>query len=454
MPTIGLSMIVKNEAETLPLCLQSVSGIVDQIVVADTGSTDNTAGIARELGATVISVPWDNHFANARNAALHLMRTDWVLALDADEELDAAARNQIPNLLRNSNAGGYLVPIHNYIPTVTGRGWDRVAERNQNSHARARLAPAFFVHENCRLFRRDPEVYFVGRVHELVEPRLHALGRSMPMANFYIHHFGQLSQEAARDRKAAAYRDLLRLKVEELPNDAMAWVQLGLQEYECSREPAEPLRCFERALSLEPAATAASLFKGMVYLDCGRHDQALAVLDAAHADKRSRALREHLRGDALHNLGRLLEARAAYSDAVRLTGGDPVLSSKLGYTEVRLGRAKEGIARLKQAADRAPEVVEIRERLMKAFVAVNTLTDAADQAERLANLEGTAKAYLRAASIRVHARQTRQAHEILDRGMKLFPGSAELRQAFAELSAETRAEPDAAPYKDPSPQTA
>ena len=433
MPTVGLSMIVKNESQTLGACLRSVSGIVSQIVIVDTGSTDNTVDIAREFGATVVPVPWENHFANARNAALRLMQTDWVLVLDADEELDAEARNQIPNLLRTSNAGGYLVPIRNYIPTVTGRGWDRIAEPNQNSHPRAQQAPAYFVHENCRLFRYDPEIYFVGRVHELVEPRINALRWRLAMAKFCIHHFGQLAQEETRNRKAASYRDLLRMKVRELPNEPMAWIQLGLQEYECSREPSEPLRCFERALVLEPKATAASLFKGMVYLDLGKYGQALDALDAAHADKRSRALREHLRGDALHNLGRLLEARTAYSDAVRLTGNDPVLSSKLGYTEVRLGRTREGIARLKEAARRAPEVAEIHERLMKAFVSLNTLPDAAEHAEKLASLEGTAKAYLRAASIRAHAKQHQKARDILSRGIALFPDSTELGQALTEF---------------------
>ena len=49
------------------------------------------------------------------------MQTDWVLVLDADEELDGDAKAQLPDLLRPWNAGGYLVPIRNYIPTVTGR---------------------------------------------------------------------------------------------------------------------------------------------------------------------------------------------------------------------------------------------------------------------------------------------------------------------------------------------
>jgi len=71
------------------------------------------------------------------------------------------------------------------------------------------------------------------------------------LADFCIHHFGQLNQEESRSNKAAAYLDLLRLKVQELPDDAMAWLQLGLQEYECSRKSKEPFRCFERALALE-----------------------------------------------------------------------------------------------------------------------------------------------------------------------------------------------------------
>jgi glycosyltransferase involved in cell wall biosynthesis len=433
MPSVGLSMIVRNESHTLGMCLGSVSGIVSQIVVADTGSTDDTAEVARKSGATVVSIPWENDFAKARNVALELMQTDWVLVLDADEELDDAAGNQISNLVRASNAGGYLVPIRNYIPTITGRGWDRTAEPNTKPHARAQHAPAYFVHENCRLFRRDSRIRFVGRVHELVEPRIQALGMRLPMARFCIHHFGQLAHEEARTRKASAYRDLLRMKIRDLPDDPTAWIQLGLQEYECSREPSEALRCFERALTLESRATTASLFKGMVYLDLGKYDLALAALQAAGTDKRNRALREHFRGDALHNLGRLLEARAAYSDAVNSTGNDPVLMSKLGYTEVRLGRTREGIARLKQAAEQAPEAAEIHERLMKALVAVNTLPEAAEHAEKLAALEVTAKAYLRAASIRVHARQPERAREVLNRGIAVFPESAELRLAFAEL---------------------
>src|SRR6202051_5190164 len=101
MSTVGLSMIVKNGGDDLRLCLRSVAGLVSQIVIADTGSTDNTLAIAQEFGATVVSFPWTNHFADARNAALEPITTDWVLVLDADEELSPEAASGVPALRRN-----------------------------------------------------------------------------------------------------------------------------------------------------------------------------------------------------------------------------------------------------------------------------------------------------------------------------------------------------------------
>src|SRR5580692_4138546 len=116
MPTIGLSMIVKNAETDLRPCLTSVRELVDQIVICDTGSTDGTIGVAHELGATVITSPWTDHYADARNVALAPMTTDWVLVLDADEELPHATRRGIPRLLKKSaGIAGYTVTFRNYF---------------------------------------------------------------------------------------------------------------------------------------------------------------------------------------------------------------------------------------------------------------------------------------------------------------------------------------------------
>src|ERR1700691_4902021 len=118
MPSLGLAMIVKNGAETLRHCIGSVEGVISQIVVADTGSSDGSAQLARELGAVVFDFPGQDEFCPARNAALKALTTDWVLVMDDDEELDPQARAKIPVLLRNAGGGvgGYSVTLRNYLP--------------------------------------------------------------------------------------------------------------------------------------------------------------------------------------------------------------------------------------------------------------------------------------------------------------------------------------------------
>jgi glycosyltransferase involved in cell wall biosynthesis len=82
---ITLNMIIKNEAETLPNCLKSIKDFVDEIIVLDTGSTDDTVAIAVSFGASVQHFEWCNDFSAARNVALSYVRTPWTLWLDADD---------------------------------------------------------------------------------------------------------------------------------------------------------------------------------------------------------------------------------------------------------------------------------------------------------------------------------------------------------------------------------
>lgn len=439
VPTLGLSMIVKNAADTIRPCLESAQKIVNQIVIADTGCTDNTCEIAREFGATIVSFPWESDFAKARNAALAPMTTDWILMLDADEELDRDAGLHLPALLQSEDVGGYVTPIRNYMLTRFNRGWDRVGLPNDYRHERAKNAPSYIAHENCRLFRRHPGIYFTGRVHELVEPQIRTLQLKLLPATFFIHHFGPLVSQEARERKNLFYRDLLRTKAEESPDDPVAWTQLGLHEFECFHQPEEALRCFERALTLQPAASEAWLFTGMVLLKLERYQEALNALQHDRRNGSSLALREGLRGDALYGVGRHKEAMVAYRRALKLSAGNPELESKLGYTEVKLGHKNTGLARLRQAAKRVPDVHAIHDRLMKACIVAGRLEEAAEVAENFTLVMGHPKLFFRAASIRAQLKQWRQAEETLSRGLQMFPESQELKMARAEAESKRKA---------------
>ena len=96
---LSLSMVVRNEESRLGACLASVKGFVDEIVLVDTGSTDATVAIAETAGARIEHLPWPGDFAPARNAALNLITGDWVLVLDADEQLRAEAISGLQNLM-------------------------------------------------------------------------------------------------------------------------------------------------------------------------------------------------------------------------------------------------------------------------------------------------------------------------------------------------------------------
>ncbi len=100
--TVSLCMIVKNEEDNLPRCLESIKDIVDEIIIVDTGSTDKTVEIAKSYGAKVYYLKWNNNFSEARNESLKYATKDWILILDGDDELRAQYKENFKVLL-NSN---------------------------------------------------------------------------------------------------------------------------------------------------------------------------------------------------------------------------------------------------------------------------------------------------------------------------------------------------------------
>lgn len=108
---MGLSVVIiaKNEEQHLPACLASAS-FADEIVVLDGGSTDRTAEIARSMGAKVDTVDLWNGFGPQKNRALALATQDWVLSLDADEEVSPELQAEIGAAMRAPKADCYAIP--------------------------------------------------------------------------------------------------------------------------------------------------------------------------------------------------------------------------------------------------------------------------------------------------------------------------------------------------------
>ena len=172
---ISACYIVKNEADNLAKSIKSLKNQVNEIVVVDTGSTDNTVNVARKLGAKVYSFPWQDDFSKARNFALSMAKGEWLVLLDADEYFTAKTAGNIRQVIRQAQqAYGLLIQMVNYDVD------------------KAEIQDYFY---QLRIVRNQQGLHYEGKIHE--ELKL-AEGKSMkflriPPEMLEIYHTGYAS---------------------------------------------------------------------------------------------------------------------------------------------------------------------------------------------------------------------------------------------------------------------
>lgn len=207
---ISLCMIVKNEERYLERCLSSVAGVVDEINIVDTGSTDRTMEIARKFGARVEEHPWQDDFSAARNRSLAMARKRWILTLDADEELNADSVSHLQNLRSApANLTAVLVRCFN------------VAED-------ANSALGTVSHAIVRIFPNDSRVRFRGRIHEFVSVADSATSIAAVSSPITITHYGYGDSVLAERGKLARNMRMIELSAQAEPEDSYNWYNLGV----------------------------------------------------------------------------------------------------------------------------------------------------------------------------------------------------------------------------------
>jgi glycosyltransferase involved in cell wall biosynthesis len=437
MPKLALSMIVRDAASTLDACLKSAAGVVDEIVIADTGSNDSTPEIARSYGARVLQIPWENDFASARNQALAAVTAHWVLSLDADERLDPESARVIPTLLGAPPVAGYLVTIRNYVLSLEDRIWDRPATPNTSQWADAQSFPAYVEHENVRLFRRDARIQFVGRVHESVGPSIENSGLGLAHAPFLIHHFGLAADRETRARKNVFYRELGLQKILDMPDNPQAYLELGIVELDNFGNVSEALRHFERACELNPRLGVAWFFAGLAHSRLGVYRQAIRCLKTAQKQGHVTSFVAETIGDAHYNLGEFPQSVRAYKQAIQADRDSPLVESKLGLAILRAGGVEAGLEKILDAVRRQPEQPELHDRLILSFVWLERLAEAAAAAEdKLRRVRAPRpEDFRRAAGLWASLGEWKRSAAVLHVGSVIYPNNEVLKQALAELSA-------------------
>ena len=162
MAKLSLVMIVKNESKSIERCLESVKNVVDEMIVVDTGSTDNTKELALSHGAKLYDFPWINDFSAARNFALNKASGEWNLVLDADEYLLEGTKSAIDEFINHNDAIGRIKIINKF------------SYANEVRHSNKFIS---------RLFPKG--VFFEGKIHEQLVSDLPRIN-----TNIEVYHEG------------------------------------------------------------------------------------------------------------------------------------------------------------------------------------------------------------------------------------------------------------------------
>lgn len=321
---LSLAMIVRDEEEMLPGCLASVKDIVDEMIVVDTGSTDNTPAIARSFGAQLIDAEWRDDFSAARNVGLAAARGRWILVMDADERF-VGSKKALQRVLRKPGVIAFDVAIHNEIDGREDR------------------------HSSVRLFRRLPGVRFERRLHEQVIPSLMRVrpdGR-FEQAPFHLRHLGYEKSEVERKGKRARNIALATSEAAAHPDDAFSLYNLAL-EHMAAGDIDEGLAGLRRARALVPVPhpVHGRFFKmeADIMRQRGELEAALGLAHGYLALWPDYTDLHFVRGLILEQKGDLEAAEAAFRTCLRLgTAATPPFNGvdpRLGGVDAELALAR------------------------------------------------------------------------------------------------------------------
>lgn len=172
---LSLCMIIKDEEQWMEKCLGSICKVADEIIIVDTGSTDRSREICNAFGAKVYDFIWTESFAEARNFGIQQATGEWILWLDADEQIDIVDVAEFMDTLLSSKKDILLIPTINYygeFPTDINRS---------------------YLFASHRLFRNFKNLKFIGNIHEHLNIDEIAINNKVEtILSIKIHHYGYM----------------------------------------------------------------------------------------------------------------------------------------------------------------------------------------------------------------------------------------------------------------------
>ena len=198
---ISLCMIVRDEAHCIERCLAAARPHVDEIIVVDTGSSDNTRELAEPFTDILKQFTWIDDFSAARNYSLQFASQPWTLVLDADEILSEQDYRQLRQLTYTESTDGYYLTQRRYLGDTQDNDplWKpvRVPDRFSKDYI------GYHENEILRFFRNTGAIRYSGRIHEIVDMAM--LPARISATNIIIHHY---HENAENDTEQHVLRNL------------------------------------------------------------------------------------------------------------------------------------------------------------------------------------------------------------------------------------------------------
>ncbi|MEC0239567.1 glycosyltransferase [Paenibacillus dokdonensis] len=363
MSTIGIHLIVKDESDIIHNCLNSVK-LADEIIVVDTGSQDDTILIAKQYGADVISVKWQHDFSMARNEALRYATTDWILVIDADEEL-LTSMDEIRLLIEESQVEAYDITIINLL-----------------SHSEEDL----LYHRSLRLFRNRREYHFEGKIHEEIEPSILLFsGRDkIKDSGIEMKHTGYLPHNICNKNKLERNYHILMNALEEEPEHPYYLYHLGITHCQGGNiHEAKKNMLQAKQLAPSNAYFRPTLIKDLVkiMLDLNETQQAGLICLQETERYRDYADIHYLHGQCLEMQGLWERAFEAYRKAAECTSSSYVTEaginsykplSKMGGISLKLQQPEEAARLFYEAIQLQPSYSPAAQGLATSFHRLHT----------------------------------------------------------------------------------
>lgn len=308
MASICLCMITKDEKQYIERCIQSVSNLVDEVVVADTGSTDGTTDIIERLGGRVYCYPWDGSFANARNFAMGKAESDWLLLLDADEALDNDSVDTVREFVNTTTLDGAHLRIRNYTGSY--------------------VPDNYSLHSGLRLLRNSGLYHYRGEIHEqIVTDSGDNLSSRFATLDAVVHHYGYLDEVVREKQKRKRNIPILEKQLASNPDEPFTLFNLGneylsMQDYQTARGYYETAAT---KLTNKNLAFVPHLFFRMIscYENLRDYDKALESIQAGLRQFPACTDYVFRQGEIQHRLGRYTLAIESFEICLKM--GQPPL---------------------------------------------------------------------------------------------------------------------------------